>query len=508
MSNPDQMPLLFEIEDESFLLVVKNDEFKRFEAAALTTRAQNMATLSTIATIVAQTSTAPFSLIDPYTAGLMAIGHAIDSLKLLDIEESDLTVQGLEAKVADDLTMQFDALLRSKQIEKMPARSDIEAWGKGIVSKLLCKKGVGKAVDSLFSTESGNFFDFQHSLLEEYQKNDAGGIYVRPTHACLTLYLGTLTQSVGDTQVAFAAVIQRQIRRGEYHAALQSALEHRRVTKQHCEVIRTLRRRVLSNASRYGWEATILPEIKGAEADVNDAMSTVTELERHLENGLDTLPRDKQSLAEKVLNVIRLSRIAYRELQAITMELPKLYSECIASQGFASRHIPLPSMYTDVFGPFFNEITNKAALLTACDAINSCFILATPPKLYDALAVTELLLKPMTQEEIRDDSAIIEFMDEEELTLSVFDSETINKAIRTIKEKASTSPAKLSEIIALFCEEDFFEESICSALIVSGAWTHGRLIDDTYIVARTYNKFECTACSGDDFIIYREEAGS
>lgn len=505
MSDQDQMSLMFATDDDSSVPLVNNDEFEKFEAAALTTRAQNIATLSTIATIVAQSTTAPFSLIDPYTAGLMAIGHAIDSLRLLDIDESDLTVQGLESKVADDLTMQFEALQRSKQIETMPSRADIESWGKGIVNKLLCKKGVGKAVDTLFSTASGSFFDFQHSLLEEYQKNDTGGIYVRPTHACLTLYLGTLTQSVGDTQVAFAAVIQRQISRGEYHAALQSALEHRRVTKQHCEVIRTLRRRVLSNAGRYGWDAAILPEIKAAENDVNDAMSSVTELELHLENGLDTLPRDKQSLAEKVLNVIRQSRIAYRELQAITMELPKLYSECIASQGFASRHIPLPSMYTDVFSPFFNEITNKAALLTACDVINSCFILATPPKLYDALAATELLLKPMTQEEIRDDSTKIEFIDEEELSRAIFDTEVISKAIGTIREMASMTPMKLSDIITFLCKEDFFEESICVALIVSGAWTHNRLIDNAYSAERTYEKFECSVCGGDDFIIQRQE---
>jgi hypothetical protein len=67
MSTQDQMSFLFKKDDDLFLADAKNDDFDKFEAAALTTRAQNMATLSTIANIVAQTSTAPFSLIDPYT---------------------------------------------------------------------------------------------------------------------------------------------------------------------------------------------------------------------------------------------------------------------------------------------------------------------------------------------------------------------------------------------------------------------------------------------------------
>jgi hypothetical protein len=505
MSIQNQMSLLFELEADSPPSALQIDEFDRFEAAALTTRSQTVATLSTIATIVAQSSSPPFSLIDPYTAGLMTIGHAIDSLRLLDIEESDLTVRELEAKVADDLMKQFEALRGSGMIELMPAKADVDIWGKGIVSKLLCKKGVGKTVDRLFNTEDGNFYDFQHSLLEEYQKSDTGGIYVRPTPACLTLYLGTLTQSVGDSQVAFAAVIQRQINRGEYHAALQSALEHRRVTKQHCEVIRTLRRRVLSNASRYGWAAAILPEIEAAQNDVNDAMRTVTELERHLENGLEILPRDKQSLAEKVLTIIRQSRTAYRELQAITMELPRLYSSCIASLGFASRHIPLPSMHADVFCPLFNEVTDKTALLTACDTINSCFTLATPPAFYDALAATELLLKPKNQDEISDESGSNEYVDEEEFSLSVFDPETVKKALQTIMGMADTTPANLSNIVDTLCEEGFYEEAICAAIVVTGAWAHRRLIDNSFTATRAYEKFKCAVCRGDDFTICRQE---
>ena len=505
MSNHGQMSLLIESGPDSFISPARVDEFDKLEAAALTTRSQTVATLSTITAIVAHSSSPPFSFIDPYTAGLMTIGHAIDSLRLLDIEESDLTVRDLEAKVSKDLMAQFESLRESHVIDSIPTMAEVETWGKGIVSKLLCRKGVGKTVERLFNTENRKFYDFQHSLLEEYQNNDTGGIYVRPTPACLTLYLGTLTQTVGDTQAAFAAVIQRQINRGEYHAALQSALEHRRVTKQHCEVIRTLRRRVLSNASRYGWAATILPEIEAAQNDVNDAMRTVTELERHLESGLDILPRDKQSLAEKVLTVIRYSRTAYRELQAITMELPKLYSSCIASQGFASRHIPLPSMHTDVFSPLFNEVTDRAALLMACDTINSCFTLAVPPALHDPLAATEVLLRPMTQEEIRDESSSNEYVDEEDFSLSIFDAQTIDKALQAIIRKAATKPARLSNIAMAFCEEGFHEEEICSAIIVTGAWTHSRLIDNSHVATRTYERFHCAACSGDDFTIYREE---
>jgi len=246
-------------------------------------------------------------------------------------------------------------------------------------------------------------------------------------------------------------------------------------------------------------------DIDAAQNDVNDAMRTVTELERHLENGLEILPRDKQSLAEKVLTVIRQSRTAYRELQAITMELPRLYSTCIASQGFVSRHIPLPSMHADVFCPLFNEVTDKIALLAACDTINSCFTLATPPVLYDVLAATEILLKPMNQEEISDESGPNEYVDEEEFSLSVFDPETIAKALQTIMSMAVTTPAKLSEIVDALCEEGYYEESICAAIIVTGAWTHRRLIDNSFTAIRTYEKFKCAVCRGDDFTIFRQE---
>ena len=46
------------------------DEFDRLEATALRNRSQTVATLSTIASIVAQTATPPFSHIDPHTTGL------------------------------------------------------------------------------------------------------------------------------------------------------------------------------------------------------------------------------------------------------------------------------------------------------------------------------------------------------------------------------------------------------------------------------------------------------
>jgi hypothetical protein len=90
------MSLLFELDADSTPSAQKIDEFERFEAAALTTRTQTVATLSTISTIIAHSTSPPFSLIDPYTSGLMTIGHAIDSLRLLDIEESNLTVRDLE----------------------------------------------------------------------------------------------------------------------------------------------------------------------------------------------------------------------------------------------------------------------------------------------------------------------------------------------------------------------------------------------------------------------------
>jgi hypothetical protein len=105
------------------------DEFDRLESAALRNRSQTVATLSTITSIVAQTSTPPFSHIDPHTTGLRAIGHAIDSLRLLDIETSDMTVRTLEACVALDLKRQFAALAADRVIAELPVTEDIDAWG-------------------------------------------------------------------------------------------------------------------------------------------------------------------------------------------------------------------------------------------------------------------------------------------------------------------------------------------------------------------------------------------
>ena len=485
------------------------DEFDKIEAAALATRAQTIATLSTIATIIAHSSSPPFSLIDPYTAGLKAIGHVIDSLKLLDIEDSNLTVHDLVDRVSADLERQFEALRAEQAIDQMPWRSEIETWSRGIVDKLLCKKGMGKKIDRLFDTESALFYDFQHSLLEEREKSTGkGGIHVKPTTACLTLYLGTLTHSIGDAQAAFAAVIQRQIRRGEYHAALQSALEHQRVTKQYCVEIRQFRRKILSDAGRQGWSADVMPLIEKTQNEVDDAMTSVTELEGHLDDNFESLPRDKQSLAEKVLMVIRQSRTAYRELQAIMIELPRLYHKCIESQGFASRHIPLPSMRDDVFLPLFYQVTDKVQFGKACDAINFGCASPIPPVLFDPIAGTENLLKPTTQEEIRDDSAGLECMDEESAALTIFDAETIRKARETLLESCASAPVTLSQITGALCKEAYYEEAICVALMTTNAWVHRKLIEGVLKPTRTYQTYACASCSGDDYLIAREESSS
>jgi len=485
-------------------------EFDKIEAAALANRAQTLATISTIASIVAQSATPPFSLIDPYSAGLMAIGHVIDSLKLLDIEESNITVHGLVEKVATDLERQFHALKAESSITDFPWRSDIETWARGIVEKLLCKKGMGKATDRLFSTESDCYYDFQHSLLEEKEDNGGKGrIYVKPTTACLTLYLGTLTQSIGDAQAAFAAVIQRQIKRGEYQAALQSALEHQRVTKQYCIEIRKFKRKILSDAEHQGWSADVLPLIRKTQDEVEDAMQSVTELDLHLDESFDMLPRDKQAMAEKVQNVIRQSRTAYRELQATMIELPLLYHRCIESQGFASRQIPLPSMRDDVFKPFFFEITNKEAFAAACDALIFGCLAPAPVMLNDSIAATEVLLRPASADEIRDESEGLECVDEESASFLIFDEETRQRA-REILLKAAQAPTEppvtLSAIASGLCDEGFFEEAACVALMVTNAWTHRKPVGGALAPTRTYDKFTCAACTGDDYQLSLIEA--
>ena len=481
-------------------------EFDKVEAAALTTRAQTIATLSTIAEIVAHSSSPPFSLIDPFTVGLMAIGHVIDSLKLLDIEDSNLTVHDLVEKVAADLDRQFEALRAEKAIEALPWRSEIDSWSRGIVDKLLCKKGMGKNVDRLFNTESGLFYDFQHSLLEEREKTTGkGGIHVKPTTACLSLYLGTLTQSIGDAQAAFAAVIQRPIRRGEYHAALQSALEHQRVTKQYCVEIQQFRRKILSDAGRQGWSADVMPLIESTQNEVDDAMTSVTELEAHLDDNFESLPRDKQTLAEKVLLVIRQSRTAYRELQAVMIELPRLYHKCIESQGFASRHILLPSLRDDVFLPLFYQVTDKGEFAKVCDAINFGCAAPVSPVLFDPVASTEILLKPTTQEEMRDDSAGLECIDEQSEALSVFDPRTVQKARQTLLAIDASAPVPLSRLARDLCAEDYYEEAVCVALMVTNSWVHRKPIEGVLTVTRSYQRYACAACSGDDYLIAREE---
>jgi len=488
-----------ELATEEEISVVR-DEFDRLEAAALRNRSQTVATLSTISSIVAQSSSPPFSFIDPHTTGLMAIGHAIDSLRLLDIETSDLTVRGLEARVAADLSRQFVALAATGVIAEIPDSEDVATWGKNVVDKLLCRKEHGSQIDSLFDMENNRFYEFSHALLEEYTRS--GAIYVRPTAACLTLYLGTLTQGIGDIQTALAAVIQRQIARGEYHAALQTAHEHQRITRQHGEKIRTLRRKILANAGRYSWGSSVLPEIQIAQRDVEDAISADTALEELLDSSMDTLPKEKRPLAQRVLLVIKSCRNAYRELQTLAMELPRLYSSCIASQGFASSHIPLPSMHNDVFIPLFNEVFEPKALLAACDIVNAVFATPRPALLHDVIAVTELLLKPVSSSEMIDTSPDgDEMLDEEDLALSIFDAITIDKARKTIALMADAGGTRLSDIMKALEPEGFTEESVAAAIMISAAWAHNRNHDGRYAVSRTYRRFASQVCSGDDYLV-------
>lgn len=148
-------------------------EFERMDAIALKNRAQTITTLSTLTSIVAQQASPPFSFIDPHTTGLLALGYAIDSLRLLDIETSDLTVKELEARVAEDLRLQFTALVDENTIPEVPETKDIEIWAKGVVDKLLCKKEHGSSTERMFDTDSKQFYEFQHSLLEEYARGNA-----------------------------------------------------------------------------------------------------------------------------------------------------------------------------------------------------------------------------------------------------------------------------------------------------------------------------------------------
>ncbi|MSN24920.1 MAG: hypothetical protein GJV46_03530 [Geobacter sp.] len=71
-------------QDETEAVAITRDEFERMESAALRNRSQTVATLSTIASIVAQSATPPFLHIDPHTTGLLAIGHPRETI-LLDL---------------------------------------------------------------------------------------------------------------------------------------------------------------------------------------------------------------------------------------------------------------------------------------------------------------------------------------------------------------------------------------------------------------------------------------
>jgi hypothetical protein len=241
---------------------------------------------------------------------------------------------------------------------------------------------------------------------------------------------------------------------------------------------------------------------------VEDAIAADTTLEELLDASMDKLPKEKRPLAQRVLLVIKSCRNAYRELQTLAMELPRLYSSCVANQGFASSHIPLPSMLTDVFAPLFSEVSDLEALLAACNVINAQFALPCPPKLHDIIAETELLLKPALLTDARDMSPDgDELLDEEDRALSIFDEKTIVKARDTISEMADAGPTQLSDIMKTLEPEDFTEECIAAAIMVSAAWAHGRTLEGKYAVSRTYGRFACQGCAGDDYLIERKGVG-
>ena len=187
------------------------------------------------------------------------------------------------------------------------------------------------------------------------------------------------------------------------------------------------------------------------------------------------------------------------------MELPRLYSSCIASQGFTSRHLALPSMLNDVFTPLFSEATDLTALLTACDVVNATFALPRPTILHDVIAITELLLKPVAAVEARDLSPDSdELLDEVDFALSIFDEMTIARARNTISSMTDAKPTQLSDIMQTLEPEDFIEECVAAAIMITAAWAHNRRHDGIYAVSRTYGRFSCQACAGDDYLIERK----
>lgn len=472
----------------------------------LSLRAEFLAIAAPLVKIIPQNETGFAAELDPYALAMSFIKHVIDSLKLMDISESSLTVRQLEALVASDIFSQYEALYRQYpgiSNGEQPSREDANKVASEVVDRLLARRTNGKFTVRIFNSSENAFREFEFQLFEQYY-NYEGDLLVRPTTECANLYLNAMDQKLGDKQAALTTLIDRQIERGDYESALKSAYQHRNVTLQHQSSILSLERQIERNSRGVSWLNEIEPEIDLITKEVPEFNKQDEKIFFSLQANLETLAGQKRYLAHQVLEIIRECTGIYRRLAHRVMGLPERYRNARIQHGIFSVVTPLPNIETTLLAPIMKEYTSEM-LTDILPHIMAAFCSVKIPNCHDVKYMTEKLTAPKREVTEVFDAAALPEMDE----LIIEEIRNISAEGRhfamSALERTGGWEINLSQVI-VGVEEDCDMKDVSEALLLFAvhAWKengYGGLA-----ATRTNTLFKSRHVAGDDFMIQYSSA--
>ena len=467
----------------------------------LSLRAEFLAIAAPLVKIIPQNETGFAAELDPYALAMSFIKHVIDSLKLMDIRESSLTVHQLEALVASDIYSQYGALFQQYPgicNGEKPTREDANKVATEVVDRLLARRTNGKFTIRSFNSSECAFREFEFQLFEQYY-NYEGDLLIRPTTECANLYLNAMDQKLGDKQAALTTLIDRQIERGDYESALKSAFQHRNVTLQHQSSILSLERQIERNSKGISWLNEIEPEISLITREVPEFNRQDEKIFFSLQANLETLAGQKLYLAYQVLEIIRECTSIYRRLAHRVMGLPEKYRNARIQHGLFSVVTPLPNIETAILDPIMKHFTSDM-LTDILPHIMTAFCSVSVPCCHDVKYMADKLTAPKRElAEVFDVAALPE-MDE----LVIEEIRNISAEGRRFAMSALArtcgKQAQLSQVIS-GVEEDCDMKDVSEALLLFAvhAWKENGYGGLT--ATQTNFRFASRHVSGDDFLI-------
>jgi len=465
-------------------------------AGELVDRARALAVVGPLVKLLASNLSGPVGLLDTYTLAMGAIGHIIDGLRLMNLTESSLTAPALCSQIAVDIGKQFTALVEKGKLDRLPPSDEVKEIAELIVDQLLARRYRGTFTEDLFVPGAG-FERFEFQLVEQYD-NPEGELLIRPTAACTNLYLNALGQPLSDMQVALAAIIDRQISRGDFAMAEKTAMQHRHLTHQHLLEVRMLNRRIESNVRQISWAEQLRPELERFADEIPPLIKNDEQLHDTLAGNIDALTGPKGLLAKRVLVIIRECRDTYRQIWVIAGDLRRSFSNAMVRHGLFTRQSTLPSLEDAVLRPAL-MLPDLVALDLAEQGLIAAMCGVRQPVVEDLRFVLERLLMPRQEaNEVLDETLLPP-------NLVAFDAQVNSLFSRDVLTSAWEMISNLPQAGVLLSELIAQAEggpapvdaSHLLGLFVVRAWADRS--DDTFVATKTGNRFICRHASGDDF---------